>query len=97
MIGSSQNEVVKWLAEISAAALYLYSSHSVEHSFTFASFIENCNLKPAKAFLCTFDISSLSTNIPLDETIEICADALYRGHFGFHEVSEATFRELALA
>ena len=28
-------------------------------------------------FLCSFDISSLFTNIPLAETIQICDDALY--------------------
>ena len=30
-------------------------------------------------FLCSFDIKSLFTNVPLDETIRICADALYDG------------------
>ena len=77
MIGSSQHERAKWLAEILAPVLKLYSSHSVKDSFTFANFIQNCNLEPAKTFLCSFDISSLFTNVPLDETIEICADALY--------------------
>ena len=27
--------------------------------------------------MCSFDVSSLFTNVPLDETIKICADALY--------------------
>ena len=49
-------------------------------SFTFVNFIQNYNPEPAKACLCSFDISSLFTNVPLDETIEICADALYQGH-----------------
>ena len=30
-------------------------------------------------FLVSFDVISLFTNIPLDETISICADFLYRG------------------
>ena len=96
MIGSSQNELAKWLAEILASVLKLYSSHSVKDSFTFANFIQNCNLEPAKTFLCSFDISSLFTKVPLDETIEICADALPRGHLDCPPIPEDTFRELML-
>ena len=51
MIGSSQHELAKWLAEILAQVLKLYTSHCVKDSFTFANFIQNCNLEPAKTFL----------------------------------------------
>ena len=50
MIGSSQHELAKWLAEILAPVLKLYSSHSVKDSFTFANFIQNCNLNLLKHF-----------------------------------------------
>ena len=96
LIGSSQNKLAKWLAEIFPPVLKLYSSHCVKDSFTFANFIQNCHLEPAKTFLCYFDISSLFTNVPLDETIEICADALYRGHLDCPPIPEDTFRELML-
>ena len=43
-----------------------------------------------------FDISNLFINIPLDETIEICADALYRGHLDCLPFPEDTFKELML-
>ena len=33
-----------------------------------------------QTFLCSFDISSLFTNIPLEETIQICADSLYESN-----------------
>ena len=33
------------------------------------------------AFLCSFDICSLFTNVPLDDTVQICADTLYSGKF----------------
>ena len=59
-------------------------------------FYPNYNLEPAKAFLCSFDISSLFTNVPLDDTIEICAEALYRGHLDCSSVPEDTFRGLML-
>ena len=49
-----------------------------------------------RLFLCSFDISSLFTNVPLDETIEICADALYQGHLDCPPTPQDTFRELML-
>ena len=95
-IGSSQHKLAKWLAEILVPVLKLYSSNCVKDSFTFANIIQNCNLKPAKSFLCYFDISSLFTNVPFDETIEICADALYRGQLDCPLFPEDTFREFLL-
>ena len=96
MIGSSQHEIAKWLAEILAPVIKLYSSHCVQDSSTYGNFMQNCNLEPAKTFLCSFDISSLFTNVPLDETIEICAEALHRGHLGCLPISKDKFRELML-
>ena len=64
--------------------------------FTFADFVQNCHLEPAKALLCSFDISSLFTNVPLDEIIDNCVDALYQGHLDCPPFSEDTFRELML-
>ena len=46
-------------------------------SFTFVKEVRKFTFSPSSVFLCSFDISSLFTNVPLAETIEICADALY--------------------
>jgi len=96
LCGFSQHELAKWLAEILVPVLKLYSSHCIKDSFMFANFFQNCNLEPAKSFLCSFDISSLITNVPLDETMEICADALYRGHLDCPPFPGDTFREFML-
>ena len=96
MIGSSQHELAKWLSEVLAPVLKLYSSNCVKYSLTFASFTHNYNVEPARTLLCSFDISSLFTNVPLDETIGICADALYRGHLDCPPFPEDTFKELML-
>jgi len=45
MIGSSQHELAKWLAEILVPVLKLYSSNCVKDAFTFANCIQNCNLE----------------------------------------------------
>ena len=88
IIGSSQPELANWLAEVLVPVLKVYSSHCVKDSCTFANFIQNCNLEPAKSFQCSFDISSLFIKVPLDETIGICADALYRGHLACRPLPE---------
>ena len=46
-------------------------------SNTFADIIKTSNVDPSSIFLCSFNISSLFTNVPLAETIRICTDALY--------------------
>ena len=96
MTGSSHHQLAKWLGEIWAPVLNLYSTHCVKDSFTYANFIQNCNFEPAKAFLCSLNISSLFTNVPIGETIEICADALYRGHLDCPPFLKDAFSELML-
>ena len=44
--------------------------------------------------MCSFDISSLFTNVPLNETIKICADALYRSELNSPPFPEEVFTEL---
>ena len=34
-------------------------------------------MHPNETFICSFDICSLLSNVPLVETIQICSDALY--------------------
>ena len=76
--------------------LKLYSSTCVKDSFTFANCIQKYKGDPAKTGLCSFEISSLFTNVPLDETIGICADALYRGQLDCPPFPEDTFKEVML-
>ena len=42
--------------------------------------IQNRSIDPNNSFRSSFDISSLNTNVSLDETIAICDDPLYRSH-----------------
>ena len=53
----------------------------MRNSSTFADIIKTSNFDPSSVFLCSFDILSLFSDVPLAETIQICADALYSsGH-----------------
>ena len=45
-------------------------------------------------YLCSFDISSLFTSVPLKETIGICAEALYKDPSSTPPIPQAVFIEL---
>ena len=78
MSGSTQHQLAQWLTSVIDSVLSLYSTHCISNSFTFADKVKTFNFPPS-AFLCSYDVCSLSTNVPLAEIIEICADALYNG------------------
>ena len=44
--------------------------------------------------IVSFDVSSLYTNVPVQEAIDVCADLLYSGKHEFPPVSKDTFKEL---
>ena len=56
--------------------------------------MQNLNIKDKTSFMCSFDISSLFTNVPLNKTIKICADALYRRELNSPPFPEEVFIEL---
>ena len=70
--------------------LSLYSTHCISDSFTFADKVKTFGF-PSSVFLCSYDVCSLFTNVPLAETIEICADALYNGELTLPPFPRAVF------
>ena len=94
MIGSSQHELAKWLCTILQPVLDRYSAHCIKDSFTFAKTIQDLTTDSDQTFLCSFDISSLFTNIPLKETIQICADSLYESNLTPPIMDKDVFIEL---
>ena len=81
MVNAPQQEMARWLTEILSPVLLKYSRHIVKDTFHFCQHIEQlteeCEDLDSK-FMCSFDVVSLFTNVPLDETIQICLDSLYR-------------------
>ena len=76
MTGSSNHELGKWLVGLLQPVLERFLSHCISYSFTFAKTMQNLDLDP-NVFMCSFDMSSLFTNVPLDKTTKICSNALY--------------------
>ena len=74
--GSAHHELSKWLASLLQPVLDRYTAHYISDSFTFADYVRKLD-GHIDSFMCSFDVSSLFTNVPLDETIAICVDTLY--------------------
>ena len=94
MVGSSHHELAKWLASILQPVLEQFSTNCIKDSFTFAQTMQDFRLEGKDVYLCSFDISSLLTNVPLKETIGICAEALYKDPSCTPPIPQAEFIEL---
>ena len=66
----------KW-AKVFVLLLKLFTSnnYTVKDSFDFAKDITQ---QSSKLFMAPLDVASLFTNVPLDETIEICINELFK-------------------
>ena len=64
----SQHELAKFLAVTLQTVLALYSSFCIQDFFSFAELIRQFDPKSDQSYLCSFDICSLFTNVPLGET-----------------------------
>ena len=65
MVGSAQHSLAQWLVELLKPVRDLYATHCISDSFQFTQVIHNLEVSPSNSFLCSFDISSLFTNVPL--------------------------------
>ena len=81
MINAPQHEMAKWLAELLKPVLNKYSAHATKDTFEFVDDVREFGQQQAEnsgsLFLCSFDVVSLFTNVPLKETIDICIQSLY--------------------
>ena len=85
MVNAPQHAMAKWLTEVLRPVVDKYSQHTIKDSFEFCNILDEFDARNSfdsdSSFMCSFDICSLFTNIPLDETINLCLDALYRDDF----------------
>ena len=75
MIGSPQHKLAKYLNALLQPVIAKYSTHNIQDSFEFAKKIRATSC--SDTFMASFDVRSLFTNVPLLETINICADVLF--------------------
>ena len=67
------------------------NEHTVKDTFTFAHDIRS---QDANAWMSSFDVDSLFTNIPLEETIDICCNELFKSSSLVAGLTKAQFRSL---
>ena len=96
MTNSAQNELAKWLSELLQPALCEVSDFTIKDSFTFAESMRDCTVDCNNVTMCSFDITSLFTNVPLNEAIDICAFLLFHSGGEPPSLSESVFRELMM-
>ena len=94
MVGSSHHELAKWLASILQPVLEQFSTNCMKDSFTFAQTMQDLRFERKDVYLCSFNISSLFTNVPLKETIGLCAEAFYKDPSSTPPISQVVFIEL---
>ena len=95
MIGSPQHLLAKYLATVWQPVLDKFSSHTVKDFFTFVEMLRNLPSKfNYEGFMCSFDIASLFTNVPLIEVISICINQLYHSELTPPDIHESVFAEM---
>ena len=96
MVGSAQHEMARWLTEILQPVLNRYSENVIKDSFGFCADLREHGELDHQAFMCSFDVVSLFTNVPIEETIQICLDTLYRSNIEPPKISEGLLKKLLL-
>ncbi|XP_046843851.1 uncharacterized protein LOC124437935 [Xenia sp. Carnegie-2017] len=98
MINSAQHELAKQLSVVLSPVLERFSTYALRDSFTFTDELKQQNFSMhSNLTVCSFDVTSLFTNVPLEETIEICAQNLFHSDMTLPDMSENAFRELMMA
>ena len=68
----------------------------VKVSFSFCADRQDYGHVSDSAFMCSFDVVSLFTNVPIDETKQICLDTLCRSDIKPPSISEGVLKKLLL-
>ena len=74
MLHSIQYSLLKWLIQIINPVLAFYLGFCEDNSFNFSSMIRQLLSCADSQFMVSIDITSLFTNVPLDEVISISED-----------------------
>ena len=69
------------------------NQYTLENSYDFRKVLEGTSF-PKSAFLVSFDIVSLFTNIPIKETVNIVTDSLYENTDYIRNITKAGFKKL---
>ena len=88
-IGTPTSKLAKYLLPFLTALTQ--NEYTITDSFHFAE--EICKQDP-NLYMASLDVDSLFTNIPLDETIDISIDSLYKDDENSPKIPKDVFRNL---
>ena len=88
-IGTPAYKLAKFLVPI--LEFLTTDEYTIKDSFTFAEELQSFD---SKLVMASFDIESLFTNIPLQETIDLCVENLFQDRTHVDNLSKDSFREL---
>ena len=72
---------MNWLTEVLVPVAQKFGQHQVKDSFEFCEHIDKfmeLHQDCSSVYMCSFDVVSLFTNVPLHEVIQICLNTLFR-------------------
>ena len=69
-------------------------SYMVRDSFSFVQELLNLNFNSSSVVMASFDVTSLFTNIPLDQTIDIISNCVFANAVYFHGLTRCEFGKL---
>ena len=78
---------------VSILSNFTSNEYSVSNSYDLNNSLSGMKLPPS-AFLCSFDISSLFTNVPVNETINICSDLAFSNNDIFMGMTKKFFKNV---
>ena len=72
MCGSPYHQLAKWLVEILKPVRVALTQHCLKNTYELLPFLDNVDI--SNLVMCSFDVESLFTNVPLTETVDFLAD-----------------------
>ena len=66
----------------------------MKDSFSFGADLQEFGHISDNVFMCSFNVVSLFTNVPMDEAIQICLDTLYRSDIKQPTINEEFLKKL---
>ena len=91
-IGTATYRIAKFLVPIMSEITT--NEYTIQNSFNFGREVLH---QDSSLFMGSLDVDSLFTSIPLDESINICADNLFRDHDVIANLNKIEFKELLSA
>ena len=64
------------------------NDYTVKNSYELTESLSKCRI-PDSYYMCSYDVKSLFTNIPIDETVDICTLLTYQGINTFMGMTKA--------